>query len=101
VTESGLVASLLARIHAESVELGLHVIVAAMEPRLRRLLRRMHFIWSPMGRSIEYYGEVRPCFTSVIALGAACRRAGARLAQRGVAADHGLEGVRIAPARAA
>jgi N-acyl-L-homoserine lactone synthetase len=47
-------------LYEESWRLGLDFLVAAMEPKLGRLLRRLGFFLVPLGEPISYFGEVTP-----------------------------------------
>jgi N-acyl-L-homoserine lactone synthetase len=47
-------------LYEESWRLGLDFLVAAMEPKLGRLLRRLGFPFVPLGEPISYFGEVTP-----------------------------------------
>jgi len=47
-------------LYEEAWRLGLDYLVAAMEGKLARLLRRLGFPFVPLGDPISYYGEVTP-----------------------------------------
>lgn len=47
-------------LYEESWRLGLDYLVAGMEGKLARLLRRLGFPFVPLGEPISYYGEVTP-----------------------------------------
>jgi N-acyl-L-homoserine lactone synthetase len=47
-------------LYEESWRMGLDFLIAAMEPKLGRLLRRLGFALMPMGAPISYFGEVVP-----------------------------------------
>jgi len=56
-----LLLKLFKKMYARSVRLGLAYWLAAMEPALERRLRRLVGIeFTPVGRSMDYYGEVVP-----------------------------------------
>lgn len=56
--------------YEESRRLGLEALLAAMEERLWRLLRRFGFLFVPLGKPISYYGEVVPYYAGAEALAA-------------------------------
>jgi N-acyl-L-homoserine lactone synthetase len=47
-------------LYEEAWRMGLDYLVAAMEGRLARLLRRLGFPFVPLGEPISYFGEVTP-----------------------------------------
>jgi N-acyl-L-homoserine lactone synthetase len=47
-------------LYEESWRMGLDFLIAAMEPKLARLLRRLGFHLMPMGAPMNYFGEVVP-----------------------------------------
>jgi N-acyl amino acid synthase of PEP-CTERM/exosortase system len=54
----------------QSAELGLEYWLAAMEPTLHRLLRRLlGFAFVQVGKPMEYYGEVRPYMARIADVG--------------------------------
>ena len=54
--------------------LGLDYLVAAMEGKLVRLLRRLHFPFVPLGEPISYFGEVTPYGAPLAAMRPGYRR---------------------------
>ena len=55
-------------LYEESWRLGLDYLVAAMEGKLARLLRRLGFPFAPLGEPISYFGEVTPYGASLKAM---------------------------------
>lgn len=63
------------QMNLESVRLGLEYWVAAMEPTLHRMLRRvLGFEFVQIGGPMEYYGEVFPYMARIADIGASLRR---------------------------
>jgi N-acyl-L-homoserine lactone synthetase len=48
-------------VFAESLRLEIETFIAALEPSLMRLLRRLGFVLAPIGRPFDWYGMVMPC----------------------------------------
>jgi len=48
------------QMYEASIQIGIRYWVAAMEPRLARMLRFYGFVFKPIGESTDYFGEVRP-----------------------------------------
>ena len=63
-----LLLELFGRTFEESRRLGMKYLVAAMEPALWRLLRRVGFPFEPIGPAIDYFGTVVPYGATVDAL---------------------------------
>lgn len=55
-------------LYEESWRLGLDFLIAAMEPKLGRLLRRLGFPFMPMGEPISYFGQVVPYGASLASM---------------------------------
>jgi N-acyl-L-homoserine lactone synthetase len=55
-------------LYEEAWRLGLDYLVAAMEGKLARLLRRLGFHFAPLGEPISYFGEVTPYGASLAAM---------------------------------
>jgi N-acyl-L-homoserine lactone synthetase len=55
-------------LYEETWRLGLDFLVAAMEPKLARLLRRLGFPFAPLGEPISYFGEVVPYGAALAAM---------------------------------
>ena len=55
-------------LYEESWRMGLDFLIAAMEPKLARLLRRLGFALMPMGAPINYFGEVVPYGASLASM---------------------------------
>lgn len=61
-------------LYEESWRLGLDFLMAAMEPRLARLLRRLGFPFMTLGAPISYFGEVTPYGAHLAAMRTGYRR---------------------------
>jgi N-acyl-L-homoserine lactone synthetase len=61
-------------LYEESWRLGLDYLVAAMEDKLARLLRRLGFPFVPLGEPISYFGEVTPYGAPLAAMRPGYRR---------------------------
>jgi len=61
-------------LYEEAWRLGLDYLVAAMEPGLARLLRRLGFPFVPLGEPISYFGEVTPYGAPLAAMRPGYRR---------------------------
>jgi N-acyl-L-homoserine lactone synthetase len=55
-------------LYEEAWRVGLDYLVAAMEGKLARLLRRLGFHFAPLGEPISYFGEVTPYGASLAAM---------------------------------
>ncbi|HUG37613.1 MAG TPA: GNAT family N-acyltransferase [Candidatus Limnocylindrales bacterium] len=77
--EPALLFGLLKELFEESRRRGLHGLLASMEPRLARLLRRFGFAFSPIGPAMEYFGLVTPYWATLDTLDAGYRKVLAHL----------------------
>jgi N-acyl-L-homoserine lactone synthetase len=55
-------------LYEEAWRMGLDYLVAAMEGKLARLLRRLGFHFAPLGEPISYFGQVTPYGASLAAM---------------------------------
>jgi N-acyl-L-homoserine lactone synthetase len=62
------------RLYEESWRLGLDYLVAAMEGKLARLVRRLGFPFVPLGEPISHFGEVTPYGAPLAAMRPGYRR---------------------------
>ncbi|HUG35382.1 MAG TPA: GNAT family N-acyltransferase [Candidatus Limnocylindrales bacterium] len=72
--ERPLLLSLMGEAYREGSRLGIEHVLAAMEPRLARLLGRIGFRFRPIGPPIQHFGEVVPYYAPISDLTPGYRR---------------------------
>jgi len=91
-SERPLLLSLVAEAYREGSRLGIEHVLAAMEPRLARLLGRIGFRFRPIGAPIQHFGEVVPYYAPISDLTPGYRRIAALgLATGGLASFRSLK----------